>query len=273
MRTLRQPRWIGLSVTVVVVSLLFARLGLWQWHRAQAKWRLNDAIATRAHAGPVPAQSVIPADTVPRKSVEWQRVTAVGDYEPARTVLRRDVTLDSARGYDVLVPLRLQGGSTLLVDRGFVPAPETGGVSATPSLPAPPSGTVTVTGLVRRPSGSPLRLDRTPRIPTVRAVAPQRIAADLGLGDVLDGYVMRIAEEPAPAATPAAPDLPEQDVGLNLAYMVQWWLFIVVAGVGWFVLLRREALEEGREQADGGGAGGQRPGSPSSKTGPTRAPA
>src|SRR5690242_7197597 len=109
MRTLRQPRWIGLSVTVVVASLLFARLGLWQWHRAQAKWRLNDAIATRAHAEPVPAQSVIPADSEPRKSVEWQRVTAVGRYDPARTVLRRDVTLDSARGYDVLVPLRLQG--------------------------------------------------------------------------------------------------------------------------------------------------------------------
>ena len=247
LRTLRQPRWVALTIVVVLVSLLFARLGLWQWHRAQAKWRLNDAIATRAHEAPVPAQDVISAGQEPGKAQEWRVVTAAGSYDTAHTVLRRDQTLNGARGYDVLVPLVTNAKSTLLVDRGFVPAPDTGGVSASPQIPAPPSGTVTVTGLVRRPSHSPLRVDRTAAIPSIRAVDAVRIsqAGLLGSGvSVLDGYLMRVAERPAPVSTPASPDLPQQDVGLNLAYMVQWWLFIVIAVVGWYILLRRETQEQ-----------------------------
>jgi cytochrome oxidase assembly protein ShyY1 len=271
MRTLRQPRWLALTLVVVLASLAFARLGLWQWHRAQAKWRLNDAIATRAHAAPVPAMTVVPAQGEPPKAVEWQRVSATGTYDRARTVLRRNLTLDGNRGFGVLVPLVLADGHRLLIDRGFVPAPLTGGVSALPDVPAPPPGTVTVTGLVRRPSGAPVRLDRTGAIPTVRTVAPERLAAELGIGNVLDGYLMRVAENPAPAAAPAPPDLPEQDVGLNLAYMVQWWLFIVLVVVGWWVLLRRDAQEEAGTAPPTERP--QRPGSPSSNTGPTRAPA
>jgi cytochrome oxidase assembly protein ShyY1 len=250
LRTLRQPRWVALTVVVIAVSLLFGRLGLWQWHRAQAKWRLNDAVATRAHESPVPAQSVIAADHEAAKAQEWRRVTATGTYDTGHTVLRRDQTLNGARGYDVLVPLRVPGGPGLLVNRGFVPAPDTGGVSATPDVPAPPPGTVTVTGLVRRPSHATLRLDRTAALPSVRAVDPQRIAAATGQGATLDGYVMRVGESPAPATVPAPPDLPQEDVGLNLAYMVQWWLFILIALAGWYVLLRREAQEETHDHQD-----------------------
>src|SRR4051794_29197909 len=73
LRTLRQPRWIGLSVVVVILCLAFGRLGLWQWHRAQGKWAANDALAAAARAEPVPAAEVLAVDASPPKAAEWRQ--------------------------------------------------------------------------------------------------------------------------------------------------------------------------------------------------------
>ncbi|RZS82776.1 cytochrome oxidase assembly protein ShyY1 [Motilibacter rhizosphaerae] len=244
LRTLRQPRWIGLSLTVVLVSLLFARLGLWQWHRAQAKWAFNDAVAARSHAAPVDVGTLLQPGVRPPKRVEWRQVERTGTYDTARTVLRRNDTYDGNRGYTVIVPLVTPGQPALLVDRGFVPAPQTGGALALPSVPAAPSGTVTVRGLLRRPSSASLGLDRIGGATTVGHLVPDGIAAATGLGPVLDGYVQLVAEQPSAGTPLYTDDLPHQDVGLNLAYAVQWYAFILIAVAGWVVLLRREQAEE-----------------------------
>ena len=59
------------------------------------------------------------------------------------------------------------------------------------------------------------------------------------------GYVELTAQRPAVA--PAPDPVPPPDVGggggLNLAYAVQWWLFIAIAVGGWFTLIRREARD------------------------------
>ena len=50
--------------------------------------------------------------------------------------------------------------------------------------------------------------------------------------------------------------MPEPDVGagggLNLAYGVQWWLFIGIAIGGWALLIRREAADLRAEKAKQG---------------------
>nr|WP_231134566.1 SURF1 family protein [Motilibacter deserti] len=253
MRTLRQPRWIGLSVVVVILCLVFARLGLWQWHRAEGKWASNDAIAAAARAEPVPAGDLLAVDAEPAKRVQWRQVTLTGTYLPDKTVLVRNRSQDGERGFHVLVPLRPATGPVLLVDRGFVPA----GASATtaPDVPAPPSGTVTLVGQIRASEPSNERQSRLEQVggfPTVTRIAPTRLVPQLSVGQAYAGYVQRSAETPAPAQAPQALDLPEADVGINLAYAFQWFVFIGVALVGWFVLLRRDARESA--EADGDGA-------------------
>jgi cytochrome oxidase assembly protein ShyY1 len=78
---------------------------------------------------------------------------------------------------------------------------------------------------------------------TVTRVAPAPILTQLGVGPAYAGYVQRTSETPAPAETPAALALPEADVGINLAYAFQWYVFIGVALVGWFILLRRDTRD------------------------------
>ena len=36
MRTVLTPKWVAWHVLAVVLAITFVRLGLWQWHRAQA---------------------------------------------------------------------------------------------------------------------------------------------------------------------------------------------------------------------------------------------
>lgn len=253
LRTLRQPRWIGLSVVVVLLCLVFARLGLWQWHRAQGKWASNDAMAAAARAEPVPVGDLLSTDGGPPKRVQWRQVTVTGTYLADRTVLVRNRSQDGERGFHVLVPLRSAQGPALLVDRGFVAAGST--ASTAPDIPAVPSGSVTVVGQVRPGEPSNERQSELAQVgayPSVTRIDPARILPQLGVGSAYAGYVQRTGETPAPAATPAALDLPEADVGINLAYAFQWYVFIGVALVGWFILLRRDTREA--EEAASGGA-------------------
>ena len=120
-------------------------------------------------------------------------------------------------------------------------------------MPAPPTGQVTVTGRLRPaetrdntgirtrsglPSGQILLID-TPRIAEGLPYA------------VFGGFVELTAQQPQGGASPEL--LPPPDVGagggLNLAYAVQWWLFIGIAVGGWVLLLRREARDLRAERA------------------------
>ena len=242
LRTLRQPRWIWLSLAVIAASVLFARLGLWQWHRAQAKWDSNDAVSTRAHATAVPAQDLLTTTRAPRKRDEWRQVSITGTYDVAHTVLLRNSSDDDGnRGYEVLVPLRPPTGPALLINRGFIAA--NGTAKDIPVVPTPPSGEVTVVGRVRPPTRGDPQTSKETSIPTVRRLNPLTIAAGQGVGAVYDAYVERSAETPPATATPAELPLPSADVGLNLAYFVQWFAFILVAVGGWYALLRRDVRD------------------------------
>lgn len=260
LRTLRQPRWIGLTLVVLLACLAFAQLGQWQLHRAQAKWAANDAVTGRADAAPVPVTEVLSADSGPAKTDEWRQVEMTGTYDPAATVLLRNTVLEGENGFHVLVPLRLESGPAVLVDRGFVPAGAT--ARTAPTVPAPPGGQVTVLARVRAPKEGDLQVSRALALPTVTRVVPAAIAAELGTGPLYAAYVERRSETPAAATTPADLPLPNADVGLNLAYFVQWYAFILVALAGWFVLLRRDARDEAEQAerslatASGPGAGG-----------------
>nr|BFE84882.1 hypothetical protein GCM10020093_074830 [Planobispora longispora] len=68
---------------------------------------------------------------------------------------------------------------------------------------------------------------------------------------LLGGYVDLIEQSPEAAAAPDPVPAPEvgEGGGLNLAYGVQWWLFIGIAIGGWLLLIRREAADLQAEAA------------------------
>lgn len=246
-RFLATPRWIAGFLVIVLAAAIMVRLGLWQWDRGQQKAAANDAVEAARTTDPVPAADLIPPDPQQRPAAadEWSRVTLTGTYDPAGTVLVRQRSFDRGVGFEVVVPIQATDGVTYLIDRGYVLA--TGDATEAPDVPAPPSGEVTVTGIVKRPFAAGENATRVEQIGpyrAVRALDPVTLSASLG-APVAGGYVIA-ADEVTAAGTPVTdisriPD-PDLSDGPHLSYAVQWWIFAAMTLGVFGYLARREAI-------------------------------
>jgi cytochrome oxidase assembly protein ShyY1 len=229
-RFLLSRRWIVFVLVVLLLAYATWWLGRWQFHRLHDR-RHDNAVVERNEAGTAtPVGDVLAPGRDVDDDDEWRVVTATGTYLTDETVIVRYRTREGSSGVDVVVPLQTDGGPALLVDRGWLATSNSG---ATPDdVPAPPSGTVTVTGWVRvdASGGSTKVTDRS-----TRAISSAAIGAAIGT-EVYGGFVDLRSEDP-PAGTPLAKaELPDLGEGPHFFYGLQWWFFGVLAVFGFFYL-------------------------------------
>ena len=198
------------------------------------------------------------------RAQKFRHVTATGTYLSDHETLLRKQSVDGDVGVIVLTPLRTSDG-VLLVARGFVE--QTGAAASTPTVPASPSGPVTITARLE-PAGT--KADQFGRLPgdQVDTVNPRQQAGRIG-APVWNGYAELLAGQPGTAGLTTLPD-PDlsnpaggADEPQHAAYVVQWYLFGVLALCAPFVMA---AAERRRDQAE---AARPQPG----RTAPTRPPA
>lgn len=229
-------RWLGLLVFVVVLGGIFVRLGEWQLHRLEGRKESNAAVIAHENNPIMPL-----ADRgygVVQDADQWQRVTVTGTFDASHQLEVRYRSNDGATGTEVVTPLRTTDGKTVLIDRGFIVR---GAGEAPPeSLPAAPSGTVTVLGHLRRSeNGSADAI--TPALGAVRLINAPAISTWLGT-DVMDGYIGLLQVTPAqdgafiPVATPTLDD------GPHFWYAVQWFMFTGIAVTGLVVFIRGDIV-------------------------------
>ncbi|MBR1204923.1 SURF1 family protein [Bradyrhizobium sp. AUGA SZCCT0051] len=153
MRSAR-PSLVLLTLGMLGVVLLSA-LGIWQIERRTWKLALIERVEQRMHAAPTapPPPSSWPAVTA--ASDEYRRVTLRGTFLNADETLVQAVTTDGP-GFWVLTPLQMADGTTVLVNRGFVPPDRRDPASRRDGVLR---GVVSVTGLLRmsEPKGGFLR--------------------------------------------------------------------------------------------------------------------
>jgi cytochrome oxidase assembly protein ShyY1 len=250
-RFARTPKWIVRHVAVVLLIAGMIGLLLWQVGRLHEKQDFKALVEARQAAPPVPVQELLPGGrSVDVDGVLYRDVTATGTYDDAATVVveNRTYTDDTPGGW-VLTPLDLGGGRTLLVNRGFVALDRDGKVSAPPA----PAGPVRLEGLLlpSQHRGSFGAKDPSEgRLEVVKRVDLDRIADQVD-GELLPAYLQVTEtdppEPPVPDDVPAVRRLapPEISEGPHFSYAVQWGIFSTIAGVGYLVLLRKVALEEG----------------------------
>ena len=135
------PAAAGLARLFVVVIafayLCFTVLAPWQLGKNTKTSRENSQISRSLKAEPVPLTSVLPQQDSSAPDEQWQRVTATGHYLPDRQVLARLRVIEGDPAFEVLVPFAVDGGPTVLVDRGYV-KPEQG--SRVPPIAPAPAG-------------------------------------------------------------------------------------------------------------------------------------
>jgi cytochrome oxidase assembly protein ShyY1 len=239
-------RWILFGIVVALLAWAAWALGQWQFHRLDERQERNAIVARNVAADPVPAADVLAVGEPVPAGDEWRRVTAVGSYDVADTVVVRYRTRDGAPGVDVVVPLVTREGPVLLVDRGWLATDNRG--TRPEDVPAPPAGEVTVTGRVRRDgSGGSTRVTDH----STRAVSSREIGQALDL-TTYAGFVDLVSEDPSAERPLALADPPEQGAGPHFFYGLQWWFFglLAVCGFGYLAYDEWRRRERGSQRAE-----------------------
>lgn len=230
---LLRPGWIALALVVVAFAYLcFTVLAPWQLGKNSRTNRENNQIAASLNAAPVSVTTYLPHQDSAAPDAQWRRVTATGHYVGPAQVLARLRVVGGEPAFEVLVPFMVDGGPTVLVDRGYVRPVQ---ASKVPEIPEVPSGTVTITARLRDSETAPP--DKPPfrenGITQVYAIDTAQVAMVTGV-PVTRSYVQLVENQPGVLGVA---ELPHMDSGPFLSYGIQWIAFGIVApvGLGYFV--------------------------------------
>jgi surfeit locus 1 family protein len=135
---------LGTVVAVMCAETILIGLGVWQMERLAWKTKLLASLDAVAQADPLLAQQDFL--TAERSGQLFLHGHVRGAFLNQDEFLIGPRTHDGAIGYHVYAPMRLQGGGTLLIDRGWIPLDQAG-AGASRSI----QGSATVTGLARHP--------------------------------------------------------------------------------------------------------------------------
>ncbi|RYF30541.1 MAG: SURF1 family protein [Comamonadaceae bacterium] len=234
------PRSAFLVLLGVVLFAGFIALGTWQVERRAWKLDLIARVDARVHAAPVAAPAQAQWARISAGNDEYRHVSLAGTFLHDRETLVQALTTQGS-GFWVLTPLRAADGSSVLVNRGFVPADARDRAARAANEP---SGHLTVTGLLRltEPGGGFLRRnDAASDRWFSRDV--QAIAAARGLSNVAPYFVDADANP--------AQRLPVGGLTViafhnsHLVYAITWYgLALMVVGGAW--LVRRESRRRSR---------------------------
>ncbi|WP_242224622.1 SURF1 family protein [Shinella zoogloeoides] len=221
------------------LAVVFLALGTWQVQRLFWKLNLIERVESRIHAAPVAAPARAEWPNVAREKDEYRRVTANGLFRHDRTALVQAVT-ERGAGFWVLTPLVLADGSTLLVNRGFVPTDRSSPEARLASEIA--AGPVAVTGLLRmsEPGGAFLR-SNDPVSERWFSRDVSAIAAARGLEDVAP-YFIDADATPNPGGLPIGGLTVVAFRNSHLVYALTWYALAAMSVfAAWQVHRRRLA--------------------------------
>ncbi|CZT36315.1 SURF1 family protein [Rhizobium sp. 9140] len=144
---------LGAVATVVTVVLL--ALGIWQVQRLFWKLDLIERVDARVHAAPVEAPRADQWSSITPGNDEYRHISVSGTFRhDAETLVQ--ATTERGPGFWVVTPLVRDDGTTVLVNRGFVP-PDRRDPSSRSAGNVP--GSTRIVGLLRlsEPGGGFLR--------------------------------------------------------------------------------------------------------------------
>ncbi len=233
---LRSRRWLGYYAMLLVFAIACVWLGNWQFdRRAQAQAEIA-RIDKNYDAAAVPLAEALPNPAeFDEDQLKWQTVEATGEYSDEQFLVRNRPG-PSGSGSNLISALRLADGSLFFVDRGWVPID--GADAAGIDLPVPPEGEVTV--LARLRAGEPEIAGRSSSGNSVASINLGELSRLSGADAAYTGAFGQLVSETPAGATGVLPSRPERDEGPHLSYALQWYVFIIIAGIGVAYAARQE---------------------------------
>jgi cytochrome oxidase assembly protein ShyY1 len=222
------------AAATLLACVVFGSLGRWQWQRGDyrtAQWQAFEAPGEPRDVGGAQLASL------PR----YARVRLTGRFDGEHQFLLDNISEGGRAGYGVVTPLKLEDGTAVLVNRGWVPG--TGHREQLPDVALAASGTprpvigrvgmLPVAGLAAGHAPPPAE-GPWPRLTSFATEADLAAALPYPL---VPGVLLLDAGDPDGYVRDWRP--PGLEPARHYAYAVQWWAFAVLAIVLFVVLNRR----------------------------------
>lgn len=250
----KRPLWILSHILIFILICVLVGLGFWQRDRYIEEQGKADDIAERANAPAQEFRRVMSPEwehpnDVP-ESIRYTRVEAIGTFDVANEVAILNRSQNGAPGAWVLTPLVLDDGSAIPVIRGWIPFDP---IATNPpfELALPPDGEVHITGAVQltQERGSFGQIDPDEgQLASLARVDLDRFAQQLPY-DLHPAWVQLDGQTPPQESIhPILVELSITDPSQNFSYMVQWWIFALVAVIGYPLVLRMVGRQQQRSQ-------------------------
>lgn len=236
-RFLLTPRWLGWFALAVILALACAALGMWQLDRRNQAVAEVEKVNNNYDAEPLSFEQARTYFKDFDPAMEWTPVTLHGTYDTEHQRVVRNRPLNGRPGYEVLVPLRLENGSAVIVNRGWLPiGNERSGYPDV--VPQPAEGPVEVT--VRLKPAEP-ELERGAPKGQLASINLDAYTKILDYPVYTDAYGLMASEDPAAATRPVPLGRPDIDTGPHLSYSMQWFAFGALMFVGYGYAARQQA--------------------------------
>ena len=219
----------GLALGAILLTAIFAGLGVWQVQRLAWKTRLIAQVEARIHASPAAPPTQDEWRSV-GKDDQYRRLVLSGVFDQGRDTRVQAVTA-LGPGWWVMTPFRVDAGYRVLVNRGFAPSGPAG------AWAPPPKGEQTIVGLLRisEPHGGFLRANE-PQADRWRSRDVAAIAARRGLSPVAP-YFLDV-EKSSQDGWPRGGMTVVRFANSHLAYALTWFAMAALTLVGWRLVLR-----------------------------------
>lgn len=245
-RFLASTRWVGWLVLVAIFATACISLGNWQANRREQVLTGIERVNRNYFATPVTGQDALDKfNQLPEEKI-WMTVSLTGTYLTDDTYIVRNRVKAGRPGYEVLVPFKTTSGEVVILDRGYLPIGDK--ESGHPdSVPVPPSGQVNVKARLKP---SEIRLDRGAPDGQLASIQLEDYAGHLDYEIAQGAYGIMYEEDPAPTDAPQPLDTPDMDEGPHLSYEIQWYIFGVLAFVGFWYAARQQKKLNAEEAAE-----------------------
>jgi cytochrome oxidase assembly protein ShyY1 len=240
---LLRPKWIAFHLLVFGSIALMIWLALWQLDRLDQRRAFNDLVTEQISRPPAPFDEVLADAGDDPESIEWRQVIVSGTFL-ADQVIWFNRSQDGVAGDNVLSALIEADGTTVIVNRGFIPLGA--------EIPAAPTVETELLARVRVPQSRQRgeltdANDATEPVVEVRRIDLDQLAAQLP-GDMAPVYLDLVDAIPAlvpndPVPVPA----PTVDEGPHLSYAAQWFIFATCVLIGWVLAVRRSIRSRRRD--------------------------
>ena len=236
LRMLVSRRWWPATILILLGMAGLVQLGFWQLDRLEWRRGMNTQTLARLNASPV----AITGDTVWEADWHDRQAVALGILDYRSQVGIKNRFYKEEAGIHLLTPMRLEGSDVvLMVDRGWIPQ---AWVSGDWSQYDEGEGLMEVRGLLQDANPYPPGTEVDPMLGRLLYREDLEL---LGRVLELDVAPMFLLLQPAKGEPQGWPRRQSKDLhlseGNHLSYAIQWFLFSLILGVGYVLMVRKRS--------------------------------